>query len=323
MEIVITDAGRYAGEFPMEWSGLYNCASFAQLNAGKCERVFFLLFTEGGKVRLGIVCGLRSGRLLSPFSAPFGGFSVKGRVRLEFYYQAVELLRGFASVAGASEISVTLPPEFYNPEHVAKQLSALAGCGGRVEALDINYHYPLFRERDVVEYMTRKGAQNYRNASRCGFEIMHLCSDNEADVRRAYEVIRRNRQAHGYPLRMSLSDVLSTVPLAHTRFLLMTLDGEDVAAAQIQEVTARVAQVVYWGDAPGFAHLRPMNYFAAEVIKNARNRGYDVLDIGPSSADGVPSFGLCNFKESVGCVCSPKFRFVLTPETAVVQHITI
>ena len=36
-----------------------------------------------------------------------------------------------------------------------------------------------------------------------------------------------------------------------------------------------------------------------------------VLDIGPSSVEGVPNYGLCSFKENIGCTISLRHVFQL------------
>jgi len=33
------------------------------------------------------------------------------------------------------------------------------------------------------------------------------------------------------------------------------------------------------------------------------------IDIGPSTENSIPNYGLCEFKESIGCDISPKYTF--------------
>ena len=55
---------------------VYNSVSFAMLNATKAESVRYLAVGDH-KHRFGIILGERGGRLMSPFSAPFGGFDME------------------------------------------------------------------------------------------------------------------------------------------------------------------------------------------------------------------------------------------------------
>ena len=62
---------------------IFNTAAFSEINRHKADAVRYLLFADGGKTRFGMVLGGRNGRLLSPFSAPFGGFSANKQQRLD------------------------------------------------------------------------------------------------------------------------------------------------------------------------------------------------------------------------------------------------
>ena len=91
----------------------------------------------------------------------------------------------------------------------------------------------------------------------------------------------------------------------------MSLGSRDVAAAQIFEVNDRVMQVVYWGEDTEFSPLRPMNLLASKIALHYLEKG-KIVDVGPSSTDGVPSTGLCDFKASVGCHLTPKHVLTLS-----------
>ncbi len=92
----------------------------------------------------------------------------------------------------------------------------------------------------------------------------------------------------------------------------MTHEGADVAAAVVYNVAPEIMQVIYWGDCPGYERLHPMHRFAPELMHVCGAAGARILDIGPSSEDGIPSPGLCSFKESVDCLptLKPRFRLV-------------
>ena len=93
---------------------IYNSAIFNEHNSEKVERVFYLLFKDK-KYRYGIVGGLYNECFLSPFSAPFGGFSsVSNKSRMEYLEQGVENLIFWCKNKNIKKISITLPPAFYN-----------------------------------------------------------------------------------------------------------------------------------------------------------------------------------------------------------------
>ena len=135
--------------------------------------------------------------------------------------------------------------------------------------------------------------------------------DTPENIARAYAVIRGNRESKGYALQMSLESVLKTAEVVSAEFFVMTLDGADVAAAMVYPVTEGINQVIYWGDLPGYTDCRAMNYFTYKVFEHYFDKGLKVLDIGPSSVEGIPNYGLCSFKENLGCTISLRHVFQL------------
>ena len=135
--------------------------------------------------------------------------------------------------------------------------------------------------------------------------------DADCDVERAYIVIKRNRQERGFPLRMTLQDVLATRKIINADFFVMSYEGIDVAAAQVFHVAKDIAQVIYWGDLPQYSHLRTMNYFTYKVFEYYSQTNIQILDIGPSTEDGVPNYGLCEFKENIGCEVTLKHTLLI------------
>jgi hypothetical protein len=90
----------------------------------------------------------------------------------------------------------------------------------------------------------------------------------------------------------------------------LTHEGVDVAAAQVFHVAEGVAQVIYWGDLKEYSQLRTMNLLSYRIFEYYyKAKEIKLLDIGPSTENGVPNVGLCDFKESIGCSTSPKFCF--------------
>lgn len=299
-------------EFAAAFSGgdvpVYSRIDFVELNRGKADDVHYLLLADN-KVRFGIVLGQRGGVLYSPFSAPFGGFVTNSDQSVALVYEAVTLLAGYIRSLGMAA-EVALPPVLYHSRMMAKYVSAFLRYGQLMYA-DINYHYDLTGDEPFEARMNDTARKKYRRARKCGFRFEMLDSAREADIARAYAVIKANRDSKGYPLRMTFEEVVRTAPVVDARFAVLSVDGADVAAVQLHRVTDSVMQVVYWGDAPGYERMHPMNMLAPETFGYCRSLGFSVLDIGPSSSEGVPSEGLCFFKESLGCVSSLKPRFLL------------
>lgn len=302
---------------------VYGNRPFIELNAPKISDLKAIELTDSkGKFRLGIILGLRDGIWHSPFSAPFG----------EIYYnrpQSLDTCMEFARKLRELDLpmQITPPPAIYDPEMTPRLCGAFLDAGSLIWA-DFNYDYPLRRYPDFIAGLEHNARKNYNTASRQQFSTMF-----PAPLPRAYAVIEANRRSHGYPLAMSLQALQLTGEIVDIDCFLLQLEQQDVTAPKDVDVTAAkdtataaevdvaaaivytvapgIAQVIYWGDRPGFSHLRPMNLLARVVTDHYRAAGYERVDIGPSSSRGIPSAGLCSFKESLGCELSFKPTFKL------------
>lgn len=289
---------------------VYNTVSFVWLNASKVTNVHYLAIGEDGRrPRFGVILGERDGRLLSPFSAPFGGFEQHGKQNIQLMENAVGLLKDYAADRHLS-VEVALPPLLYDESQISKWVSVFTRGGFR-HVIDLNYYFDV---RRFAEYktLTDRSARNHLNRSlKEDFHLLQLDSGKKENVERAYEVIRQNREERGYPLRMTLEQVWQTVTsVVKADFFVLEHGGHDVAAAQIFHVADGIAQVIYWGDIRKYSSMRPMNFLAYALLGHYYEQGLRILDIGPSTEDGIPNYGLCEFKENIGCEVTLKYRFV-------------
>lgn len=288
---------------------VFNSAAFSELNKDKCDDLHYLIFKES-KIKLGIVLGERENSFRSPFSAPFGGFSCNREVEIGFYEEAVRCLEQYAK-ENDRRIKISIPPYIYGDSHVGKSFSALSRSDFRLLYTDVNYHYDLSNFPNYEERLNSGTRNKFRNSLKYDFDFQKLNDRDETDVSRAYSVIRTNRESRGFPLRMSLQSVLDTVKVVKADFFVMSYEGVDVAAAQVFHVSNDVYQVIYWGDVPEYASMRVMNFFSYKVFEYYHSHGLRLLDIGPSTENGIPNYGLCDFKENIGCDISLKFTFEL------------
>lgn len=307
MEILKVEAEEYASLLHKN-EHVFNSVPFTELNKDKCAALHHLVFWEK-KARLGIISGERDGMLLSPFSAPFGGFDANDMERIEYYESAASMLKAYAAGLDRT-MRIVLPPSIYG-SFVSKSFSALTRNGARIAYSDLNYAYELSRFDDYEEFLERSARKNFHQALQHDFHFEILDGSHPDDITRAYAVIRTNREAKGFPLRMSLDEVLRTAPVVKAEFFVLTYGNEDVAAAMVYPVREGIAQVVYWGDNPSFSDLKVMNFFTFKVFAYYYSRDFKYLDIGPSTEDGIPNYGLCSFKENLGCTVSLKHTLEL------------
>jgi hypothetical protein len=308
MEIIEAGCKEYEAIFPTPYH-IFNSAAFNVLNQDRCEKVLLLVFKDT-KYRLGLIAGVKNNELHTPFSAPFGGFSfVREDISIAQLETGVDKLVEYAATKGFKNIHYTMPPLFYHETMNGKLLNILHRKGFQLSAIDLNYQFNLQKlTADYEMNIWHNARKNLRISFKQDFEFIE-CQSEEGKLA-AYEVIKENRRRKGFPLKMTWEQVKKTAELVKADFFLLKKDNENIAAAQIFHVATGIVQVIYWGDIPDFAQYKPMNYLAYQVFTYYKDKGFAFADIGPSTENGLPNYGLCEFKESIGCDISPKFSFI-------------
>ncbi len=285
---------------------IFNTVAFAEHNRHKCDDGDVrYLFAGDTKVRGGIILGRCGDILHSPFSAPFGGLLTNREQRFEAVDAMWREILEYACAEGL-KLRVTLPPALYDPDLTVKSINSLARLG--LEAtLDVSYHLDLTRG-DFRSGINRSCRKLLNQAMKNGFQLMTAESIPE-NIARVYNIIKTNHLSKNRPIWMALDDVISTACMVNADFFLIQHDGNDVAGAMVYPAGEGIMQVVYWGDMPGYSELRPMNLLAEYVYEHYRGAGLRILDLGPATEDGVPNYGLCVFKESLGAMPTLKYTF--------------
>jgi hypothetical protein len=290
----------------------FNTGFFNDLNSSRCEKIYYLLFKEG-KYRLGFIGGVVENVLQSPFSAPFGGFSfVSSEVRLQYIEEATSLLNNWAMERKFSSIRITLPPPIYHESFITKQINCLWRQNFKISEIDLNYSFELeCFDKNYSEHIWYNARKNLQISIKAGLQFKISTNDTEKEL--AYNIILKNRESRGYPLRMSWAQVSETVRIIPADFFIVHNQSENsIASAIVFHISKSVVQVVYWGDLQGYSEIKPMNFLAYKVFEYYKTSGKNVVDVGPSSEHSIPNYGLGEFKEGIGCRIDPKYTLIKT-----------
>ncbi len=285
---------------------VFDTVPFCQLNAGKVESVKHLIFNDG-KNRFGIIAGVKEGVLRAPFSAPYACFSEIGKNnKIASYCSLASSLLGYAKSLGLKKVRVTFPPSVYDESHIAKLYNSFYIAGFKISGCDLNFQYDLRKFGEDYEMTIDPKARQKLRAAMRGDLSFHKTSD----IPTAYEVIRANRAAKNYPLWMTYENVLETIKIIKTDFFIVQdASGQAIASAMVYEVADDKVQIIYWGNLPDTDELRPMNFMAFHIFDHYQKAGKTFIDIGPSTEYSIPNFGLCDFKQAIGCETSSKITF--------------
>lgn len=309
MEIVEINHIAYKNMISLPYH-IFASTEFNNINEDKASSVHYLLFKDS-KYRLGIIGGIRDNVFFSPFSAPFGGFIfLQEDVKISYIDDSILLLSEWAKTKGLSELKITLPPAIYQESFISKQINSLYRNGFTIEKADLNYAYNLqqFNE-DYAASIWYNARKNLKIALGNGFSLKTCATQDEKE--NAYQVIKQNRAARGFPLRMTWEQVKASAAVMQADFFLVENTAAiAVAAAIVFHVAKGIVQVVYWGDLPEYANQKTMNFLSFKIFEYYHKFGMHVIDIGPSTENSIPNFGLCEFKESIGCDISMKFSFI-------------
>lgn len=281
---------------------------FLELNKGKVDKVRYLLGKDK-KNRIVFAIGEKDRQWNAPYSAPYAAFiEIQKNTKIDYYWDFVQMFNEYARQCEIQDIHIILPPDIYHRQINAKMINALLGNGYHITFEDVNYSLNL-AQFDLSGYISslHYKARNMLNVALRSNLSCIKCEDQDSKEE-AYRVICRNHEGKGYPVKMSLDEVLHTIEIIEHDFFLVKKDSLSIAAAIVFHVTDRIVQVIYWGDIPNVGGYKPMNFLSYKLIAYYIEHNMEQVDIGPSSENGIPNLGLCGFKESIGCEVSSKYK---------------
>jgi hypothetical protein len=283
---------------------LFSSLSFNELNQDKCE----FIYVHYNK-KMAMIFGMRDSQLIAPFSAPFAypryaSDHIKYSHVLSFYS---ELISKFKDKKEVKEIKISLPPSFYNNSLISKLSLGLQCLNFKSLYRDINSHIDLKKfDIDLLPSSTKNSIKvSNKNMNKL------IVADSIDDKKRAYRIIKQNREMKGYPLRMTWEQVSETTKeVVKADFFISTINGEDSSAAIVFHINHEVMQVIYWGANELGEQNNAMYYLPFELIKYYKNKSYKYLDVGPSSECGIVNHGLNDYKQMIGCENSIKETWI-------------
>lgn len=291
----------------------YNGAQFAELNRTKCEKIHYLIFQKNGKARMSIVLGETNNIFSSPFSAPFGGFDFYGKEpSVKTLNEAVGMLCNFLRKIQFHSFHITFPPLFYQQSFLSKCVNVFYSNGFDISKIDINHAYALenFSKNSFLNKLQPAARNKFRKSEK---ENFIFSANNNSLLSKVYEIIKNNRASKNYPLHLSLNDIHRTSKIIETDSFSLSLPSQEiVASAFVYRIHKNIAQVIYWGNDEKFNSRHPMNYLAYKIFEFYAEKKFQTVDIGPSSSDSIPNYGLAYFKESIGCDTDLKFTMKLS-----------
>lgn len=286
----------------------FDTVEFNELNKHKVDEVKYLVFNDG-KNRFGLIAGIKNGEFKIPFSAPYSCFTpISQDNKVICYTESCSAMVEYAKKNNLKKIRITLPPIVYMEDHIQKLYNGLYISGFAIKGCDLNFHYNLENFSENYEMnIDQKARQKLRAAIK-----NNLSFEKTDDIETVYKIIKENRESKNYPLWMTIENIKDTQKIIKVDFFLVYDENRrPVASAIVYYVTVDKLQVIYWGNANDSDNLKPMNFLSFKIFEYYFNNKMKFFDTGPATEFSIPNFGLCDFKQSIGCNISLKVTFEL------------
>lgn len=306
--LIEVDAKTFEQYFSNE-AHLFNSKAFIELNKAKVEKIVRLV-EDTDKPEIGLLAGVSNNILLSPFSAPFGGFHFK---KENMYSDKIDtfilLLKEYIYSNKYAEFRITLPPDIYHQTFNAKCVNALSRAGFSTKTPEITSWIDLSSIED--SYTQKNSREYYRQAQRNHLVFEQI--ESESDKAEAYHLICENRAKFNRPIYMTLDDLKQMEDLWPVEYFKVTSpEGKMLASAIFYRWKNNLVYAVFWGDNEEGRPLRAMDFLLLNLWQFYKKQKYRYVDLGISTEDGIPNSGLLRFKETHEAVSSVRYRFILT-----------
>ncbi len=299
VETVVSDA-------VVPWTDFFNSVAFFKFHKKEAKGFYFQLIDKETKKSL---CAAHftekePGLFASPFRGTYGGIDTKEHdvTLLDVF---LEDISAKLKKEGAERMQLALAPFAHDQDRSALLFNVLLRHGFAIVKQDINYDLTV----DAVPLIDKMERNNQKRVRKCEREhcIFEHC-DSEKEYAAVYDVIKKNRESKGYPVTMSLEDMLEMKKLFPDvwQFFCTKLEGKMIAASVCIRINTNVLYVFYWGDLPEMHAYSPVAFHADNLYRYCQKEKIGILDIGTSTDNCIPNLGLMNFKERLGCKTSLK-----------------
>jgi hypothetical protein len=270
---------------------------------------------EAGRPVAALTLAEGSGVWTSPVTGAFGGLATDGRVGADLVGALAVAATAWLRAEAGGAARIRLPPGCFPDDTAAALENALFREGWSLAEVDLNYHLPVVAPEAYVRGLRETRQKEIRRLRRSGAVARRLpLSDGEV----AYRTVAANRAARGYPMTMAWDQMWALAEAFPdvVGFHVVERAGEILAGGITLRLTAAYAYVFYWGEAPEHRAESPVVLLAEALMAEAHAAGVAILDIGASTDASLPNPGLIAFKESLGCLATPKTTWEFRPHGA-------
>jgi hypothetical protein len=239
-------------------------------------------------------------------SSTFGGFTISRPVSGDALISFIGMIEAwFIKNTDANTLKISLPPHSSGYSCPDYQFYCLYTQNYSIQACNLSYAIEI----KELEFDDLVSQGNLKRIKKCIKENLSVSAVGLERLSNIYEVILNNRRLKGYPMSLSFDILEEQVRLFHKKFKLFIVecDGVVIAAAITIMLSPATLYVLYWGDALEYRSYSPIVLLCREIYQYCSQSNIRYLDIGTSTIDREPNFGLMDFKTDLGF--SPNLKF--------------
>lgn len=230
--------------------------------------------------------------LASPYGASWGGLLLPAGLGARDVYEVVQAMIACARKLDMQRIDITLPPIVYLDRQDQVQEFALIATGFTLQKAEITEIIELRRFLDTT--LSSPYRRGVRKAGREGVVVKP-----SRDLESFHRLLMEDRATKGVMPTHSLDDLERIRERCPDRMhlFLAKMSGEAVGGALLFSAGKGVVLNMYLCQKEEAREVRVANILMYETATWARDAGYTFLDMGTSSIDMKPNWGLTRFKE--------------------------
>ena len=307
MEDFIFIKGTIPGGFKLDYEvSLFNLTQHRLLQS-KGDWISYYIIREKKKSALAeIHFHLTDFTATSPYRSPFGSIDASRDLEPSVLFRFLQYIESDLRKSGIKKIIVKNPPTLYNAQLQTLLQVFLSNLNFRIDTAEPGAI--LIVDKSAKDLSSQWEKRKVKQAHEKELKIRHEGVDQ---LNTLYNFIHDCRVQKGYPSSMTFDEIHRTVHTFPERFLLTSIHkkNELVAASICVRCNSHVLYHFYSDHNTSDKSTNPTVYLIRSLYEYCFENGIALFDLGTSSIDGIPNFGLLNFKLRLDATPTTKFTF--------------
>lgn len=249
---------------------------------------------------------IQGGIARSPIRAPFGSVQFSSTLKPKVLFDFLKFVCESLAEKKVTQLFLTNPPDFYSPPASSLLNTFLFNLGFSVERAEVGT--VLEMKNDFDSNISKWELRKLRQAEEEGLRFKQLDIDALESV---YAFILACRKEREYQLSITWETLYATVNTFKDRFPLFAVTHQDdlVAASISIDVGNGVMYNFHSAHPRSYDHLSPVVMLLKGIHHYCIEQNFRLLDLGTSALEGLPNFGLLDFKLGLGAQPTTKLTF--------------